>query len=171
MPILINDFVWRETETEVLITVPLKGVKPHKADVFSTDEYIKVNFPPFLFEVQLFAPVVEEQCTVKLGNGKIDFRLVKRTAGLWGSLNHPDAGSKDAMKGNREKAIARAHERAEQEVEDRAMKKREEEQYAIKEQMRIEQEERERIEREKQVITSLIYKQALKLPYCTVGTA
>ena len=153
MPIIIKDFVWRETETEVLITVPLKGVKPHKADIFSTDEYIKVNFPPFLFEVQLFAPVVEEQCTAKVGNGKIDFRLVKRTAGLWGILNNPDDRNRDAMKGNREKAIARAQERAEQDIKDRAKKKREEEQYAIKEQMRIEQEERERIEKEKQVIT------------------
>ena len=160
MPIIVKDFVWRETETEVLITVPLKGVKPHKADIFSTDEYIKVNFPPFLFEVQLFASVVEEQCTAKVGNGKIDFRLVKRKAGLWGSLNSSNARSKEAMKENREKAIARAQEHAKQAIEDRDKKKREEDQYAIKEQMRIEQEERERIEREKQVIARFVYKQA-----------
>lgn len=157
MPIIVKDFVWRETETEVLITVPLKGVKSHKVDIFSTDEYIKVNFPPFLYEVQLFAPVVEEQCEAKVGNGTVEFRLVKKTVGLWGSLNNPDARSKEAMKENREKAIARAHERAELDSKDRAKKKREEEQYAIKEQMRIEQEEQERIEKEKQVITHSSY--------------
>lgn len=51
MPILVKDYKWRETSTHVFITLPLKGVKANKADIFTTNDYIKVNFPPFLFEV------------------------------------------------------------------------------------------------------------------------
>ena len=43
MPILVKDYEWEETEENVRITVPLKGVKPNKVDIFSTEEYIKVS--------------------------------------------------------------------------------------------------------------------------------
>lgn len=42
MPVLVKDYTWSETDTEVLITVPLKGVKPSKADIFSSEDYVKV---------------------------------------------------------------------------------------------------------------------------------
>ena len=44
MPIVIKDYTWEETESTIFITVPLKGVKTQKVDVFSTEEYIKVAF-------------------------------------------------------------------------------------------------------------------------------
>ena len=43
MPITVKDYSWDETESTVHVTVPLKGVKPSKADIFSTDEYLKVS--------------------------------------------------------------------------------------------------------------------------------
>ena len=43
MPILILDYSWKESDTTVIITVPLKGVKANKVDVFSTDQYLKVR--------------------------------------------------------------------------------------------------------------------------------
>jgi dyslexia susceptibility 1 candidate gene 1 protein len=42
MPLLVKDYLWEETDLSVIITVPLKGVKPNKFDIFSTEEYIKV---------------------------------------------------------------------------------------------------------------------------------
>jgi hypothetical protein len=53
MPIVIKDYTWSETEGEVHVVVPLKGVKAAKADVYSTATYIKVNFPPYIFEADL----------------------------------------------------------------------------------------------------------------------
>lgn len=153
MPIVVKDFTWRETEEEVELILPLKGAKPSGVDVFSTDEYIKVNYPPFLFEVQLFAPVLEEKCTVRIGNGVVDFRLVKRSPGLWNRLVAPEGEDKSCMVEKRSEAIAHAHKKAAEEREERAKKKREEEQFAIKQQMKLEEEERGRIERIKQVHT------------------
>ena len=150
MPITVKDYTWRETETEVGITLPLKGVKSSKADIFSTDQYIKVNYPPYLFEVHLYAQVVEEQCTAKVGNGVIEFRLIKKEPRLWGQLSSAESEDKDFMADRRTEAVQHAHKKASELAEQKAKKKREEEQYAIRQQMKLEQEERERIEREKQ---------------------
>ena len=43
MPIQVKDYVWKETDESVLITVPLKGVAPNRVDIFSIDDYIKVS--------------------------------------------------------------------------------------------------------------------------------
>lgn len=150
MPITVKDYSWTETEREVLITLPLKGVKSSKTDIFSTDHYLKVNFPPYLFEVHLFAPVEEEQCTAKIGNGVIEFRLIKKEPGVWGKLASGKSEDKAFMVERRAEAIEHAHKTAAEIADQKAKKKREEEQYAIKQQMRLEEEDRERIEREKQ---------------------
>ena len=42
MPVNVQDYTWSETIDEVVITIPLKGVKPSKADIFSSDDYVKV---------------------------------------------------------------------------------------------------------------------------------
>ena len=42
---------------QVIISLPLNGVKSAKADIYSNDLYIKVSFPPFLCEIDLLNPV------------------------------------------------------------------------------------------------------------------
>lgn len=44
MPIAVKDHQFQQTDKTVYITVPLKGVKPNKVDIFSTEQYIKVKF-------------------------------------------------------------------------------------------------------------------------------
>lgn len=150
MPIIVKDYTWQETEGELIICLPLKGVSSTKVDIFSTDQYIKVSYPPYLFEVHLLKPVVEAQSTAKIGNGVITFRLIKIEPGHWSRLHSQESEDKDAMAEKRAEAVAHSQ-RADAELrEERAKKKREEEQYAIQQQMKQEQEERGRIEREKQ---------------------
>ena len=105
MPVTVKDYTWREMETEVSITLPLKGVKSSKADIFSSDQYVKVNYPPYLFEVHLHAPVMEEQCSAKVGNGVIEFRLIKKVPGLWGRLSSAASEDKDFMVDRRVEAV------------------------------------------------------------------
>ena len=146
MPILVKDYIWRETELEVSITLPLKGVKSSKTDIFSTDRYIKVNFPPYLFEVHLFAPVLEEKCTAKIGNGVVEFILAKKKQGLWGRLASEESQDKATMTAKRTEAIEHAQRVAAELAELKAKKKREEKTFAIKQEMKLEEEERECIE-------------------------
>ena len=146
MPILVKDYRWRETEHEVTITLPLKGVKGSKTDIFSTDRYIKVNYPPYLFEAHLHAPVLEEKCTAKIGNGVVNFLLAKEEPGLWGRLVSMESEDKEFMSARRAEAIEHVQKAAAKLDEERAKKKREEERFAIKEEMKLEEEEREKIE-------------------------
>ena len=146
MPILVKDYTWRETDCEVSITIPLKGVKSSKADIFSTNCYIKVNYPPYLFEVHLHAPVLEEKCTAKIGNGVVQFILVKEEEGIWGRLESQDSENKEFMSAKRAEAIEHAEKTAAKLAEEKAKKKKEEETFAIKQEMKLEEEERERIE-------------------------
>lgn len=150
MPILVKDYTWKETDVEVVITVPLKGVKATKADIFSTDSYVKVSYPPYLFEVLLYAPVIEERCIARVGNGMIDFTLIKKEPGIWGRLHSEESESKEKMIEKRAEAVDYAHRSAKELAEQKAKKRREEESFAIKQQMKLEEEEREKIEREKQ---------------------
>lgn len=42
MPLIVKDYSWEETPKTVAISVPLKGVKKDKVNLFSTDEFLKV---------------------------------------------------------------------------------------------------------------------------------
>lgn len=150
MPILVKDYTWRETEQEVDITLPLKGVKSSKTDIVSTNQYIKVNYPPYLFEVHLHAPVLEEKCTAKIGNGVVSFQLAKEEHGLWGRLVSEESENKEVMSLKRAEAIQHVQKTAAKLDEEKAKKKREEERFAIKQEMKLEEEERTKIEHIKQ---------------------
>ena len=43
MPLIVKDFTWEQTEKVLFITVPLKGVKASKIDIFSSEEYLKAS--------------------------------------------------------------------------------------------------------------------------------
>lgn len=150
MPIIVKDYTWQETEDEVSITLPLKGVKNSKIDIFSTNRYIKVNYPPYLFEIHLHAPVLEEKCTAKVGNGVVNFLLSKEEHGLWGRLGSEASEDKEVMSVKRAEAIEHVQKTAAKLDEEKAKKKREEERFAIKQEMKLEELEREKIEQIKQ---------------------
>jgi len=103
MPIVVKDFTWSETETEVAVVVPLKGVRPAKADVYSTATYIKVNYPPYLFEADLLHPVDDVESKAEIGDGKVKFVLKKAEAVIWGELVLKDV-DKATLRARREQS-------------------------------------------------------------------
>ena len=42
MPLFVKDYSWHETDAEVVLKLPLKGVKSSKVDVTATNRFIKV---------------------------------------------------------------------------------------------------------------------------------
>ena len=145
MPLLIRDYTWDETEKMVFITVPLKGVRAHKVDLLSSEEFIKVSFPPYLFECLLYAPVDDQASTAQIGNGAVVFKLKKQEPGMWLHLTKDEADDKNIIKQKKEEAIQKNQERAEQERKEKAENKRKSEKYTINEMMKIEDVDRERI--------------------------
>lgn len=43
MPLIVKDYTWSETELQIFISIPLKGIKASKVDIFSTENYVKVS--------------------------------------------------------------------------------------------------------------------------------
>ncbi|KAG8505338.1 Dynein assembly factor 4, axonemal [Galemys pyrenaicus] len=145
MPLQVSDYNWQQTKTAVFISVPLRGVCVRDTDVFCTENYLKVNCPPFLFEVFLYAPIDDENSKAKIGNGTIVFTLYKKEAIMWETLSVAGV-DKEMMQGIREKSVLQAQERAKKAMEAKATAKREDQKFALNVMMKIEEEERQKIE-------------------------
>ncbi|XP_029430899.1 dynein assembly factor 4, axonemal [Rhinatrema bivittatum] len=145
MPLTVRDYSWEQTLSEAYVSVPLKGVGAAKVDIFSTENYLKVNFPPFLYEAFLYAPIDDVRSTAQIGNGVIVFTLFKKEAAMWKTLTLTDL-EKETMQRIREEAVLKAQRKSQEEAEARAVKKRENKKYALEVMMKIEDAERKRIE-------------------------
>ncbi|GFN83463.1 dyslexia susceptibility 1 candidate gene 1 protein homolog [Plakobranchus ocellatus] len=145
MPLIVKDYTWEETDSMVWITVPLKGVKANKVDITSCEQYLKVSYPPYLFECLLAAVVDCTKGSAQVGNGAVTFKLYKKEPVLWRTLRHPDADDKEIMKQKREEAQEELKKRLEEQQTKQAETKREHEKLAINEMMKLEEQERSRI--------------------------
>lgn len=146
MPLAVRDFTWEETEKMLFITVPLKGVKANKVDILSSENYIKVSFPPYLFECFLFGSVDDRNSKAQVGNGAVTFSLQKKEPEIWSQLQADYKDDKNKTKEIREEAIKRNQEQAEEDRKTKAENKRNEEKYALTEMMKLEDLDRERID-------------------------
>ncbi|EDQ90088.1 uncharacterized protein MONBRDRAFT_31996 [Monosiga brevicollis MX1] len=135
MPVVIKDFNWTQTDDEVHLEVPLKGVHPKKADVYTNDVFVKVNAPPFLFEVDLFAAIDDGASKAVIGNGVAVFTLVKREPATWPTLHLP--AERAELLQRRAKAQARAEAQMTAAAETRALEQHEKERAAVRRQMEI----------------------------------
>ncbi|XP_069480979.1 dynein axonemal assembly factor 4 [Ambystoma mexicanum] len=145
MPLTVTDYCWEQTDTVVFISVPLKGVRAGRADIVCTEEYLKVNFPPFIFEVFLYAEVDDSKSHAKIGDGVIVFTLYKKEVAAWELLNLASV-DKETMQRIRERSILKLQEKTQEEAKGKAIKKRENEKYALEVMMKIEDSERKQID-------------------------
>uniref|UniRef100_A0A8C4PYG3 Dynein axonemal assembly factor 4 n=1 Tax=Eptatretus burgeri TaxID=7764 RepID=A0A8C4PYG3_EPTBU len=146
MPVSVTDFVWEQTNTKVCVTLPLKGIPSRSVDIVSMEHYLKVSYPPFLFETILFGKVDDTRSSAKLGNGVALLTLHKQESGLWPQLAIPESVDKASMCKFREEALVRSQERVKNEMEARAVQKRENQKYALDSMMKIEANGRQKIE-------------------------
>ncbi|XP_059124213.1 dynein axonemal assembly factor 4 isoform X2 [Peromyscus eremicus] len=149
MPVRVSEFTWQQTPAAVFLSLPLRGVCVRDADVFCGESYLKVNFPPFLFEVFLYAPIDDGSSRAKIGNDMILFTLYKKEPVMWETLSMPSV-DKEMMQRIREKSILQAQEKAKEATEAKSAAKREDQRYALGVMMKIEEEERKKIEEVKE---------------------
>ncbi|NXH22399.1 DAAF4 factor, partial [Bucco capensis] len=156
MPVLLRDYSWRQTGSVVYLSLPLRGVRASPANIFCTEQYLKVSIPPFLFEAFLYAPIDETNSTAKIGNGMIFFTLYKKEVATWDSLTLANA-SKEELQYLRQNAVLKAHEKAKEETKAKKVTKQEHKKYALEATMKLEEAERKRIEdlkeKERQKVT------------------
>ncbi|KAG8440455.1 hypothetical protein GDO86_006273 [Hymenochirus boettgeri] len=149
MPIIVKDYTWEQTEKEIYISVPLKGTKASGSDMLCTEEYIKVNFPPFLFEAFLYAPIEYCKSRAKVSNGIILFTLHKKEPAIWSALTLANMG-KEEMQKIRENAVTKSQDKSIEEAKAKAVKKKENEKYSLEVMMKIEDTKRNLIENAKE---------------------
>ncbi|KAH9508623.1 Dynein assembly factor 4, axonemal [Bulinus truncatus] len=145
MPLSVKDYTWEETDSSLWINIPLKGVNAKKVDVFSTNEYLKVNYPPYFFECLLFAPVEKYQGSAVIDDSGIILKLTKKTPVYWNKLHSADSDNKEVMKRKRDEALLEFQQQMEDVAIEKSNMKREHGKTAINEMLKIEQLERERI--------------------------
>ncbi|XP_054476710.1 dynein assembly factor 4, axonemal [Anoplopoma fimbria] len=145
MPLLVTDYSWTQTDSTVCLSVPLKGTKVSRVDILSTEEYLKVHYPPYLFEAFLFEPVDDDRSTAKVGDGVAVFSLPKRTNKVWEHLmiTTNDKEKKEV----REKALLKYQEKLSAESTSKAKKQHAEKKYALETMMKLEKEKRDSIQK------------------------
>ncbi|NWV47886.1 DAAF4 factor, partial [Daphoenositta chrysoptera] len=156
MPVWLRQHSWRQTLTAVYFSLPLRGARATPANIFCSEQYLKVSIPPFLFEAVLYAPIDDTNSTAKIGNGNIFFTLYKKEPAMWDSLTIENAG-KEKLQYLRENAVLKAQEKAKEETEAKKITKQEHKKYALEAIMKVEEAERKRIadlkEEERQKVT------------------
>ncbi|TKS74006.1 Dynein assembly factor 4, axonemal [Collichthys lucidus] len=148
MPLLVTDYSWTQTESTVYISVPLKGAKAGKVDILSTDDYLKVHYPPYLFEAFLFEPVDDVRSSAKVGNGVAVISLPKRSNKEWEQLMIT-TDDKNKKKEIREKALLKYQKKLSSDSRSKAEKQQAEKKYALETMMKLEKEERDSIQKMK----------------------
>ncbi|NXE36742.1 DAAF4 factor, partial [Ptilorrhoa leucosticta] len=145
MPVWLREHSWRQTLTAVYLSLPLRGARATPANIFCSEQYLKVSIPPFLFEAILYAPIDDTNSTAKIGNGNIFFTLYKKEPAMWDTLTLANDG-KEKLWYLRENAVLKAQEKAKQETEAKNITKQEHKKYALEATMKLEEAERKRIE-------------------------
>ncbi|XP_059191882.1 dynein assembly factor 4, axonemal [Centropristis striata] len=148
MPLIVTDYSWTQTDSTVCICVPLKGAKDCKVDILSTDEYLKVHFPPYLFEAFLFEPVDDDRSTAKVGNGVAVISLQKRTNKVWKHLMITSY-DKEKKKEVRERALLEYQEKLSSESRSKAERRHAVKKYTLETMMKLEKKERDCIQKMK----------------------
>eukprot|EP00903_Cladosiphon_okamuranus_P008736 g8368.t1 len=146
---LTAKYTWVESQTTVQLQVPLKGQPISKVDVFATECYLKVSFPPYLLELDLDGCIDSMQPRARVENGTLMIKARKKEGhiGLWGSLGKlVDRKCDPKVKARREESIKEKL-KQEQELKERvSLRKHQDERLALRSQMSVEEDERRRIE-------------------------
>eukprot|EP00842_Homolaphlyctis_polyrhiza_P003918 jgi/Hompol1/4527/HPOL_000940-RA len=146
MPIVIKEFEATQTEQELFITVALNGANAAKVDVHATDIYIKINFPPFFFELDLAHSIDPDASVASVGNNTVTFKLVKVEPGVWSEIKFKAASPKQ-LRDRRKESEARNIAKTEAKRLEAVVAKRALERDAVRRQIEVEREKRERVEK------------------------
>lgn len=149
MPILIENFHWKQTDDKVIITLPLNGVSSKCInDIFITENFVKVNYSPYYFEAFLEHPIIKAQSKCKILEMNIKLILQKATNEVWNELSAVNMKEKSsADKVGIKKAIIDANQVAvNEEFENKKKVKAEIKKHNIENEIKREQEIKRKID-------------------------
>ncbi|KAL7750381.1 hypothetical protein RI367_004154 [Sorochytrium milnesiophthora] len=150
MPIVVKDFAFSETEDVATIEVkwPVSGITARNADIFANSRYVKVNRPPYIFELDLPHAIDHETSAVSIADGVVMFNLAKVQPQRWGTLANDL--TREQLKQQRQEAMTRYHESIEEKKKQAQEEKWKQEREMVQRQIEVERAERAKIEERKQ---------------------
>ncbi|CAF3440568.1 unnamed protein product [Rotaria sp. Silwood1] len=146
MPVIVRDINWEETDANLVLHIPMKGAKANKLDVLSSDQYLKVSFPPFFYEVFLYDLIDDDKSKIIVQNGFVEVTLTKQIPRKWNQLAHVQSDDKELMKNLREEALNQIALKQKQRIEANSSLLNTNKREAVREQMKLDEVERSRID-------------------------
>ena len=98
-------YTWTQTDCTVELSIPLKGASLKTVDLYLADTFLKVNYHPFLLEIDLHRRVNISRSTALSKNGHLLIVLMKMHKEQWESIEF--VGDGDIVKKRRSDAIAK----------------------------------------------------------------
>ena len=84
---LAAEYEWSEDTAVVHVTIPLKGASAAKMGVVTAPLLVKVNFSPFLLEIDLVHAIDDLKATARVRGGTLHLTLPKAEAATWGRID------------------------------------------------------------------------------------
>ncbi|KAM9960952.1 hypothetical protein ACTFIW_010115 [Dictyostelium discoideum] len=86
---------WYQTETHVVLTIFAKFVTASNSKINLTSKSVNISFPlangsEFLFEMDLFDPIVDKDSTIHYYSTKVEIKMKKSRAIKWDTLEFTD---------------------------------------------------------------------------------
>lgn len=97
MSIFVKNVTWSQTETDIIVNVPITGRKSID-DVVIGERFLKINVRPYFYEVFFDHPICVEQSSCKIFESNFKFHLKKVNNERWqslGKLSKPASQSND----------------------------------------------------------------------------
>ncbi|KAF6203083.1 hypothetical protein GE061_003497 [Apolygus lucorum] len=150
MPLIVSDYTWNQTDSLVIVKVPLHNKQPKDVDLFTSSRYIKAHFPPFLFEAALSEEIIEEDSKCVLRGGHILFELVKRENMTWACLTKEL--TKQELIRLKEEIIAETHNKFEKLSNEKAIQKSQRQSKCVSKHLALEGKAKAEIQRKKETL-------------------
>jgi dyslexia susceptibility 1 candidate gene 1 protein len=172
------EFTWSQTEGAIDIQVSLKGTPARKVHVYISDVFVKVNFSPYLLQLDLNKPVAFEHSVARFDqrDGKLHLtipKVVEGQSGPWKSLVYTfpttaSAAEKRKLRQERRAASMKRKELHDEKVDELVAETRHKnEKMTLRRQMAVEEDERQHIEElkteEKEEAERSVYEQFSKM--------
>mmetsp|Transcript_11623 Transcript_11623/g.40432 ORF Transcript_11623/g.40432 Transcript_11623/m.40432 type:complete len:625 (+) Transcript_11623:74-1948(+) len=145
-----------ETLTQATVRIEIQGVHRGLRDVFLSEQYIKLNAPPYFFEADLYDSVEDGTESFATTDDKsVTFNLKKKNNVIWGQLASEQEMECRLLR--RRESIERAHTRFGEQTHARKLKKTGFDKVALERQMMLENQKRVKIEarREREIQSEL----------------
>jgi dyslexia susceptibility 1 candidate gene 1 protein len=144
--VLAGTYEWRQSRDDVTLVVPLKGCSPGIVDLYVARTFVKINFKPYLVQVDLWAAVDDVAAVSAVEGGALTVRLPKLVREQWPTLLCAQSDDKTAMRDRRLAAMEDKQARAAAAAKALSERRVEDERAATRAQMRVDEEERQRLE-------------------------